>query len=73
MPELQAPSAKKLHQAESWAKQALGIIEKTRDAPAGASARHEAEACELALAATLFNHGIIQEVIPSYLHTYHQH
>lgn len=56
------PSAAKLHQAEAWAKQALGILEKTRGAAAGRPPNTETPICELALASTLFNHGIIHEV-----------
>lgn len=55
------PSAAKLHQAESWATQALGIIEKARGTPAGQPASHSEDICELALAATLFNLGMLRE------------
>jgi hypothetical protein len=58
------PSAAQLHQAEAWATQARGVIEKARGAPAGqkVDGKRRVEGCELALAVTLFNLAMLREV-----------
>lgn len=54
---MRTPTPEKLHQAEAWASQALGLIEKTQK-----QAREKESICEQALAVALFNLGSIREV-----------
>lgn len=54
-----APTPDKRHQAEAWARQALGIIEKTKASVKEGS--EELAPCELALTAVLFNLGSLRE------------
>jgi hypothetical protein len=54
------PTPDKIHQAEAWARQAEGIIQKTKESTKGDSDR--AKICEYALAAVLFNLGSLREM-----------
>ncbi|EIM89060.1 uncharacterized protein STEHIDRAFT_94126 [Stereum hirsutum FP-91666 SS1] len=54
---MRTPTPEKLHQAEAWASQALGLIEKTQK-----QAREKESICEQALAVALFNLGSIREM-----------
>ncbi|KAM5537624.1 hypothetical protein V8D89_008702 [Ganoderma adspersum] len=48
--------------AESWARQARGVIEKTRELPVSAKDAESMALCEQTLAAVLFNLGILLEM-----------
>ena len=48
--------------AESWARQARGVIEKTRELPGSAKDAGSMALCEQTLAAVLFNLGVLLEV-----------
>ena len=48
--------------AESWARQARGVIEKTRELPGSAKDAESMALCEQTLAAVLFNLGVLLEV-----------
>jgi hypothetical protein len=56
-----SPTPERLHQAEDWAKQAKGVIDKTRELVGGKSA--SPPTCEETLAAVLFNIGSLREVL----------
>ena len=48
--------------AESWARQAQGVVEKTRELPGAAKNAEGLALCEQTLAAVLFNLGALLEV-----------
>lgn len=48
--------------AESWARQARGVIEKTRELPGSVKDAENMALCEQTLAAVLFNLGVLLEV-----------
>jgi hypothetical protein len=52
----ESPTPDKLHQAEAWAKQALGIVQRIKETA------HQLSVCESALAAILINLGTLREV-----------
>jgi hypothetical protein len=53
------PTPAALHQSEAWARQALSLLQKTKDI-AGRS--DDARVCEEALAVVIFNLGSLREV-----------
>ena len=59
---VRAPPPASLHQAESWARQARGVIEKTRTLPGTSKDAEGLALCEQTLAAVLFNLGALLEV-----------
>ncbi|KAI0370552.1 hypothetical protein BV20DRAFT_281681 [Pilatotrama ljubarskyi] len=56
------PPPANLHYAESWARQAQGVIEKTRTLPGAQKEAESMELCEQTLAAVLYNLGALLEM-----------
>lgn len=59
---VRGPPPTNLKFAESWARQAQGVIEKTRTLPGAKNDPENMELCEQTLAAVLFNLGALLEV-----------
>ena len=59
---VRGPPPQNLHNAESWARQAQGVIEKTRTMSNAAKEPEAIALCEQTLAAVLFNLGALLEV-----------
>lgn len=59
---VRGPPPNNLQYAESWARQAQGVIEKTRTLPGAARETEGMALCEQTLAAVLFNLGALLEV-----------
>ncbi|KAI0355963.1 hypothetical protein OH77DRAFT_1424247 [Trametes cingulata] len=59
---VRGPPPTNLHFAESWARQAQGVIEKTRTLPAAQKEAESMELCEQTLAAVLYNLGALLEM-----------
>ncbi|KAI8972857.1 hypothetical protein BD414DRAFT_499603 [Trametes punicea] len=59
---VQGPPPTNLHYAESWARQARDVIEKTRTLPGAPNEPESMELCEQTLAAVLYNLGALLEM-----------